>query len=96
MPAIQTSVFTVLERFPDRGDTVKRLFRESETFQNVCEDYRRCAEALHHWNQSASDEAPAHREEYAALLQDLEAEILQSLDEFRYSRTPVKQNHKGI
>ena len=42
------------------------------------------------------DEAPVRREEYAALLRDLEAEILQSLDEFRYSRTPVKQNHKGI
>ena len=85
MPVIQTSVFTVVKRFPDRGDTVKQLFKESKTFQNVCEDYRRCAEALQHWNQSTSDEAPVRREEYAALLLDLEAEILQSLDEFRYT-----------
>jgi len=80
VPVIQTSVFTIVKRFPDRGDTVKQLFKESETFQNVCEDYRRCAEALQHWNQSASDEAPARREEYAALLRDLEAEILQNLN----------------
>ena len=96
MPVIQTSLFSIIKRFPDRKDTVKQLFKESETFHSMCEDYRRCAEAMQHWNQSASDEAPARREEYAALLRDLEAEILQSLDEFRYSRTPVKQNHKGI
>ena len=81
MPVIQTSVFTVVKRFPNRKDTVKQLFKENETFQSVCEDYRRCAEALHHWNQSASDEAPVRREEYAGLLQDLEAEILQNLNE---------------
>jgi len=81
MPVIQTSVFTVLKLFPDRVDTIKQLFKENETFQSVCEDYRRCAEALHHWNQSASDEAPVRREEYAGLLQDLEAEILQNLNE---------------
>jgi hypothetical protein len=52
----------------------------------MCEDYRQCAEALRHWNESASEEAPARRKEYAALLRDLEAEILQRLDEFRYSQ----------
>jgi len=81
MPVIQTSVFTVVKRFPDCKDTVKQLFKESETFQSMCEDYHRCAEALRHWSQSASEEAPARREEYAGLLQDLEAEILQNLNE---------------
>ena len=85
MPVIQTSVFTVAKRFPDHKDTVKQLFQGSETFHSMCEDYRRCAEAMQHWNQSASDEAPVRREEYAALLRDLEAEILQRLDEFRYT-----------
>ena len=85
MPVIQTSLFSIIKRFPDRKDTVKQLFKESETFHSMCEDYLRCTEALQHWNQSASDEAPARREEYAALLRDLEAEILQSLEEFRYT-----------
>jgi hypothetical protein len=91
MTVIQTSVFPVLKRFPDRKDTVKQLFKENETFQSVCEDYRRCAEALRHWNESASEEAPVRREEYATLLRDLEAEILQSLDEFRYSRKKAQK-----
>ena len=94
MPVIQTSVFTVVKRFPDRVDTIKQLFKENETFQSVCEDYRRCAEALHHWNQSASDEAPARREEYATLLRDLEAEILQSLDEFRYTHKKAPERNR--
>ena len=80
MTVIQTSLFAVVKRFPDRTDAVKRLFKKSETFQTVCEDYRKCAEALRHWKESASEEAPARREEYATLLQDLEAEILQTLD----------------
>ena len=83
MTVVKTSVFSVAKRFPDRKETVIRLFNKSENFQSICEDYRRCAEALRHWNESASEEACARREEYAALLQDLETEILQSLDELR-------------
>jgi len=83
MTVITTSVFNVVRRFPDRKDAVKRLFNKSETFQTVCEDYRKCAVALEHWKHSTSEEAPIRRAEYAALLQDLEGEILQSLDEFR-------------
>lgn len=81
MPIIQEGLFTVCKRFPDRMDKVKRLFGESETFQATCEDYVRCAEALRYWHQSDSEEAPARRKEYAALLKDLEAEILQNLNE---------------
>ena len=83
MSVIQTSVFTVVKRFPDRKEAVKRLFRESDTFQTVCEDYRRCVEALRHWNQSASEVAPARREEYVALLKDTEAEVLQFLNQYK-------------
>ena len=81
MPIIQTSVFTVVKRFPDRGDTVKQLFKKSENFKAICEDYRRCSESLNHWNESAADEAPARMDEYTALLLDLETEILQILNE---------------
>lgn len=82
MTVIQTTLFSVVKRFPGRKDTIQRLFRESEAFQTVCEDYRKCVEALRHWNESDSAEAPSRREEYGALLRDLEVEILQSLNEF--------------
>jgi hypothetical protein len=81
MPVIQTSLFSVIKRFPDRKDIVKRLFKESENFKAVCEDYQECAKALHHWDRSGSEEASVRRAEYSALLQELEAEILQCLTE---------------
>ena len=81
MPVIQTSIFAVFERFPDRKDNIKRLFKESENFKAVCEDYRKCSEALHHWDRSDSEVASVRRAEYSALLQELEAEILQCLTE---------------
>lgn len=86
MTVINRRVFHVLEKFPDRSGEIKRLFKESPVFQTICEDYRQCVEALHHWNQSKAKEAPARSEEYATLLRDLEVEILQSLDEFRLGK----------
>jgi hypothetical protein len=79
MSIIRTSLFTVMERFPRQKAAVRRLFKENERFQTLCEDYWKCAEALRHWNQSAAEEAVVRREEYAALLWDLEKEIKENL-----------------
>ncbi len=81
MTVIRKGLFPVIQRFPNHKDTVKRLFSESETFQAMCEDYMKCAEALRYWNHIESEEALARREEYVTLMQDLGAEILQSLNE---------------
>jgi len=78
---IQTGIFTLIKRFPEHMDSLKLLYRESETFHTICEDYRRCTEALKRWDQSASEDAPALRVEYKDLLHDLELEILQYLNE---------------
>ena len=75
MTVIKSSVFNVLEKFPDRSEDIKRLFKESQEFQAMCEDYRQCAEALLHWNQSNDNNAPARRQEYELLLQELADEI---------------------
>ena len=79
MSIIRTSLFAVIKRFPHRKAALRQLFKENDSFQTLCEDYWKCAEALRHWNQSASEEAVVRREEYAELLQDLEAEILENL-----------------
>ena len=81
MPIVYTSLSIVTTDFPDQGETIKRLFRKNEAFQNLCEDYRKCSEALKYWNKSVSEEAPARREEYGSLLQDLKEEILQTVNE---------------
>ena len=75
MTVIKSSVFHVLEKFPDRRKDIRRLFKESREFQCICEDYRQCAEALHHWNRSNDKHAPARKQEYAILLQELVDEI---------------------
>ena len=85
MPVVHSSLFYVVKRFPHHKHTIHQFCKENEDFKIICDDYRLCSEALKGWNQSESEEAPARRKEYAELLQDLEAEILQSLDEFRYS-----------
>jgi len=80
---IQTGLFSVLKRFPKHKDYAKRLFKESENFQTMCEDYLKCVKALDHWNQSGMDIAPLRRTEYTDLMQELEEEIFQKLNEFR-------------
>lgn len=81
MTVIKSSLFHVLEKFPDRGGDIKRLYKESPEFQTVCEDYRLCAQALHHWNQSNEKEAATRRQEYAQLFQELIDEICLYLNE---------------
>jgi hypothetical protein len=81
MAILRTSLSVALASFPEHTDKIKRLFRESERFQSLCEDYRRCAEASKYWNQSASEEASARSAEYGNLLQGLAEEIMQNLNE---------------
>ena len=81
MTVIQSNVFYVVKRFPDHKDMILQFFRENQNFQTICDDYRRCAQALIQWNQSTSEKAPVRRKEYADLLQELEQEVLQYLNE---------------
>ena len=81
MTIIKSSVLHVLEKFPDRVGDIKRLYKQNQEFQTVCDDYRQCAEALHHWNQSHEKEAPIRRQEYAQLFQELVDEISFYLNE---------------
>jgi hypothetical protein len=69
----------IMERFPEEGQVLRRLFQESLSFQSLCNDYRECFTALRDWQQSSSEEAPAWRDEYANLLLELEQEVRQYL-----------------
>jgi hypothetical protein len=81
MTVIQNSIFQVLEKFPDRAGDIKRLYKENQDFQIICEDCRQCAEALRHWNRANEKEAPVRRQEYAQLFQELMDEICLYLNE---------------
>ena len=80
MTVIQPSLFSIVERFPERMKPIKALFKTSESFKTLCDDYRQCADALRHWKQSLNENAPARVREYEALLRELEAEILQMVN----------------
>jgi hypothetical protein len=61
--------------FPDRDQLIEDAFRDSRSFRDLCEDYRRCVGALHHWKQLTADEAPPRWQEYTELLVELGREI---------------------
>ena len=81
MSVTQQSLLIICDRFPNRVDKIKTLFDNQDSFQTLCEDYCRCADALQHWTQSLDENASMRVAEYRALLQELEEEILINLDE---------------
>lgn len=82
MKVIRTALFSVLKRFPEQQDNAKRLFKESEKFRTICEDFDDCVKALDHWSHSKEELAPIRRAEYSGIIQELEDEILKNLKEF--------------
>ena len=81
MPVIHPSLFFIMKRFPDRKDAIRQNYRTCETFQNICQNYQKCAEALHYWTNSEDKNAPEREKEYSTLLQELEQEIIKSLED---------------
>ena len=81
MAVIHPSLFLVMERFPDRKDDLRQRYRTSESFQSLCQSYKKCTEALDHWTTANHKEAPKRQQEYSELLTELEKEIIQSLQE---------------
>ena len=81
MTVIQPSLFILFDRFPERKETIKALFKNNESFKTLCEDYHRCGETLQYWNQSLDEDALVRMHEYETLLRELEEEILQNVKE---------------
>ena len=81
MKKIHADLSILISRFPDREETLSKLFRKSKKFRDICRDYRKCKEAFDHWNQPDVKDPLMRKEEYAALLHELKSEIIQNLDE---------------
>ena len=84
MKVIHPSLFLVMTRFPDQRKALRKMYRKSESFQAICHNYKKCSEALGYWKTSEHEAAPHRQREYTELLEELEMEIIQSLEE-RYS-----------
>ncbi len=72
---------SVVERFPERREELRRLFETSQPFQALCDEYEVCLTALRYWRESDLPEAPEFRNEFSSLLSELEQEILDHLRE---------------
>ena len=64
MAIVQTGVFTLYERFPDQKKKIRALHESSETFKTLCEDHRKCRDAIRYWERKEGNVAFEHRQEY--------------------------------
>ncbi|GAB6097770.1 hypothetical protein JCM14469_40240 [Desulfatiferula olefinivorans] len=71
----------VIKRFPEHANDLERHYRKSSRLKNICEDYRKCLNALNYWALLKNEEAVKPHGEYAALLFELEFEIIRFLEE---------------
>ena len=54
IPVIQPGLFVIMQRFPQYRDALRHLYLNNESFQTICDDYRKCSNALSHWTQAES------------------------------------------
>jgi hypothetical protein len=74
------AIKALIESLPEYSEVIERAYVESTQFGSMCCDFQRCFNALAHWNEAASGDAPIHRKEYEDLLHELKQEILGWLD----------------
>ena len=80
MTVIHPGLFLLLRRLPNHKETLRQMYHSSESFQSICHNYQKCSEALDYWAKSSRSEAPDRHREYKMLLEELELEIINSLD----------------
>ncbi len=80
MSVITHSLFLVIQRFPLDKESLILMYQYSGPFQALCDDYRKCMEAIEHWSRSESRHAGERVSEYGELKSSLEEEIKERLD----------------
>ncbi len=76
-------VQAVIDRFPEREASIRRLFEKDAEFREACLDYAEACRALAYWQGIAEESVEQVTEQYGDLLRELEAEILDDLGEGR-------------
>ena len=62
-------------------NAIRRMCLSSKSFKSICHSYQKCLEALDYWTNSDLETAPDRQREYTELKNELEAEIILSLEE---------------
>jgi hypothetical protein len=75
----------VMEKFPDLADQIEQLFSPCEGFQEICEDYVLCQNAVQKIESGDPAKKGEYLKEYEDALADLEEELLAELKKSRTS-----------
>lgn len=81
MTVISPGLLLIMQRFPDQRDLLRSIYLEDDNFKTICQDYRRCSEALKIWTDSTHDQAVERVLEYQQLLSGLDFEIQQIVND---------------
>ena len=80
MESRDKTIQTLIESLPGHAEAIERAYAQSGHFRSICADFCSCANALIRWDGMESGEAKTRCEEYRALLEELEEEILRWLE----------------
>ena len=65
-------------RFPNHKELITELFKESESFRSLCEDYYDCKRMLDE-SITINNKSSDTRKEYQILLNEIEDELLEKI-----------------
>jgi hypothetical protein len=65
----------IVERFPDKASTVRRLYLRDEEFRSVCNDYVLCVASLQGFEARPDARRRPEVEDYRRLRSELEGEL---------------------
>lgn len=75
-PRSETDTLTLIRTsFAGHDRVIERAYRDSQSFRDLCRDYRRCAAALHRWEHRDGSGSDSRRDEYTQLMAELTDEI---------------------
>ena len=76
----------IQDRFPDKKHSIDLLMAQDPEFLTLCEDHDACVDALRYRAKSNAPEAETRRNEYRALVRELQDEIAQALEALKPRR----------
>ena len=73
------AVRTAAGCFPRYAGEIEQAYEQSGEFRSICADLHDCCGAVTYWNEVDTHEGAARREEYGAMLEGLQREMLEWL-----------------
>ena len=70
----------IISQFPNYRTFIIDLYKDSDSFRALCEDYRECKLVLDRIKSSKDMVKKGYEEEYKELLQELEDELIKVID----------------